>query len=434
MADDDAPPDGAPVDEVVALLSRPLEQFVSARSARVKELRAEGRRREATALSKVRKPVRLVWVVGEVARRDPAEAVATVAVADEVARAMAGEGDGRAALARLREAVARAVDAGGAIDPAVDRGGLEEALRSVLADPAGRAAWAEGRLLALPTGDGASDAASPSDGGAQATAGPPPPEDATAPGPGGAAGEPEPVGRRTGPAQAEQVAEPEANAPAHADGLRAQHEPSGRDATAEAGAPPEDDGTPEATEPPGWVAPTERVASPEADAPPEDDVTAEAERPAGARGHDDQAAPTAGRDRNEARSRADEARAQADEAQARADEARARAEEAQARADEAQARAQADQARARVEAARAGVAVARERHAEAVEAQREVERRLAEVRAEAADVHRVAERSAAELHEAEQRLALAEAEVAAISEGGTGADGEADGVAPPAPA
>lgn len=144
--------DGVPVDELVALLSMPPEEFVSARTARAKELRAEGRRDDAAALVKLRKPVRLVWAVGEVARRDPASAAEASAVAGEADEAMAGRGDVRIVLERFRSVVRRVADAGTELQGAVDRAEFELALREVLADPVARAAWEQGRLLRLPGG------------------------------------------------------------------------------------------------------------------------------------------------------------------------------------------------------------------------------------------------------------------------------------------
>jgi len=150
VAPDDENIHGVPSSDLVALLSVPPEEFVAARAARVKELRADGRRDEAAALAKVRRPVRLVWAVGEVARRDPELAAEAAAVAEEAEDAMAGGGDVRSALERYREVTGRVSAASGKIDRAVDRASLELALRQVLADPVARTAWLEGRLVELP--------------------------------------------------------------------------------------------------------------------------------------------------------------------------------------------------------------------------------------------------------------------------------------------
>jgi hypothetical protein len=157
MPTEDEHVDGVPRTDLVALLSVPPEEFVAARTARVKELRTEGRRDEAAALARVRKPVRLVWAVGEVARRDPELAIEAAAAAVEAEAAMAGNGDIRAALARYREVTGRVSAASGKIDRAVDRASLELALRQVLSDPAARTAWLEGWLVELPTEGSAPD-------------------------------------------------------------------------------------------------------------------------------------------------------------------------------------------------------------------------------------------------------------------------------------
>jgi hypothetical protein len=136
--------------EVAALLSVPPEEFVAARTARAKELRAEGRKAEAAALAKVRKPVRLVWIVGELARRHPDVAEAAAGVAEQVEEAMGGGGGMRQLLARFREVVGEVAALSDELDGSVDRLEVGLALREVLADPAAREAWVDGRLLALP--------------------------------------------------------------------------------------------------------------------------------------------------------------------------------------------------------------------------------------------------------------------------------------------
>ena len=149
--------DGVPVHEVVALLSVAPEEFVTARTARVKELRSAGNRELATALGKLRKPSRGVWVAGEVARRDPDLAAEVVAAAQDAEDAMsgatseAGPPDLRTALEALRAAVGRAASAGAAVDRATDRPAVELALREILSDQTARRAWAGGWLLHMPS-------------------------------------------------------------------------------------------------------------------------------------------------------------------------------------------------------------------------------------------------------------------------------------------
>jgi hypothetical protein len=155
MATEGEPLDGVPAAELVALLSVPPEEFVTTRAARVRALRSEGRRVEATALSKVRKPSRLVRTVGEVARRDKELARSAVEAAERAEEAMGGHGEVRSAFDELREVVARMSEAGRAIDATVDRAAFELALRQVLSDETTRTAWEQGRLLELPNDDDA---------------------------------------------------------------------------------------------------------------------------------------------------------------------------------------------------------------------------------------------------------------------------------------
>lgn len=140
--------------EVAALLALPPEEFVAARTARAKELRAEGRRTEAAAMAKLRKPLRLVWVLGELARRNPEVAEAAADVAAQVERAMAaGAGGVRPLLAAFRDVVAEVAGLADDLDGTVDRLQVGLALREVLADPDARRAWVGGWLLAMPGDD-----------------------------------------------------------------------------------------------------------------------------------------------------------------------------------------------------------------------------------------------------------------------------------------
>lgn len=124
-----------PAEEVAALLAVPLERFVEVRTARVKALKSDGRRAEATALGRVRKPTKVVWAVGEVARRHPEVAAEAAAVAAALEEAQAEGGAVRPVLRRFREVVA-------ALGPLAEEtagpdlaGQAGLALRAVLADP-----------------------------------------------------------------------------------------------------------------------------------------------------------------------------------------------------------------------------------------------------------------------------------------------------------
>lgn len=171
-----------PDDEIVALLSLPLDRFVAARDARAKELRAAGRRDEAAALAKVRKPLRPVWALGQLGRGRPELVIRAVDVADRLAAAQAaGEGDTRALTVELRSVSAELIaGVGGGHDPAE----TALVLRTVLGDAGARHAWADGRLLALPAGPGLGglvDDGRPAEAGSQAVLRRPPPPASVSP-------------------------------------------------------------------------------------------------------------------------------------------------------------------------------------------------------------------------------------------------------------
>lgn len=139
-----------PTDEIAPLLAVPLERFVEVRTARVKALKAEGHKAEATALARVRKPTRLVWLVGELARRYPDRA----GEAADVARLLDSATEGvRDLMRRLRDAVETLAELAGEVAGPGDEAQVGLALRSVLGDSTARHEWQEGRLLALPHGD-----------------------------------------------------------------------------------------------------------------------------------------------------------------------------------------------------------------------------------------------------------------------------------------
>lgn len=131
-------------EEIATLLAEPLDRFVEARTARVKELKAAGLTDAAAALAKIRKPSRVVWHLVDLGRRHPDEGAAAVTAADDLESAQSGGGgDVRGRLDRFREAI-------GTLTRVGDDPSLGLALRSVLADREARQAWADGRLLVLP--------------------------------------------------------------------------------------------------------------------------------------------------------------------------------------------------------------------------------------------------------------------------------------------
>ena len=126
-------------DRIAAIYGGPLDEFVSARDALVRELRQAGDREGAAEIKALRKPRALAWALDAAALAAP-DAVADLAAAGGRGRpGAAGGGDVRAALADLRtaeaEVVAAAVEAaqrhGQRLDPARPGG----AVRAVIADP-----------------------------------------------------------------------------------------------------------------------------------------------------------------------------------------------------------------------------------------------------------------------------------------------------------
>lgn len=148
----------------------PLDGFVQRRDALAKELRAAGRRADATAVRRLRKPNRTAWALDVAVLDDstPFDRVAE-AVAGVVAAQSGPGGDLRGAVERMRgaarelaRAAARAsADAGHPVDQAV----LSPAVMSVIGNAAALEELRAGRLAAIPTAGGlgfvTADAVSP---------------------------------------------------------------------------------------------------------------------------------------------------------------------------------------------------------------------------------------------------------------------------------
>lgn len=79
----------APPELVRELVAVPRSRFVAERTARAKELRADGRREEAAAVAKLRKPSLITWAVNAAAREAPDAAAALV----DAVRGMQEPGD-----------------------------------------------------------------------------------------------------------------------------------------------------------------------------------------------------------------------------------------------------------------------------------------------------------------------------------------------------
>lgn len=152
MAGDDPTGPDAVVD---ALYARPLDDFVAARDAAVRQAADAGDRLGAERLKRLRKPSVAAWVINQVVRDRPEEVAALTALGDELRAATSDRDRGRLrALDHLRrertEALVRAVreagDVGGrAVSQAVlDR--LAETLTAAVMDPDAAAAVRAGRL------------------------------------------------------------------------------------------------------------------------------------------------------------------------------------------------------------------------------------------------------------------------------------------------
>jgi hypothetical protein len=134
-------------------------EFVAARDALAKRLRAEGRRAEADAVKGLPRPTVAAWAVNQLARREPewTRALATAGQRlEEAQTALIEQGDRtawREATAAQRESIERLArmaerllrDERGAVSPAL-RDAIRETLQAATIDPEARAAVSAGRL------------------------------------------------------------------------------------------------------------------------------------------------------------------------------------------------------------------------------------------------------------------------------------------------
>ena len=115
------------IEEADALYGLALEDFVAARDALAKQLRAEGRRAEADEVKALRKPPAVVWAVNQLMRTQRKPARALVAAAD---RAAGHPGD-RDALRAHHDALDELTKAGAGLLSSRGRGLSEDALLRV---------------------------------------------------------------------------------------------------------------------------------------------------------------------------------------------------------------------------------------------------------------------------------------------------------------
>ena len=134
------------------LYGLPLAEFVPARAALAKELRAEGRREEAAEVAKLAKPSVAAWAANQVLRTQGADARELFAAGDALAGA--NRETLRDAIARHREALGRLMAAArGLLDPdgkAMSAATMEKVMQTLNAaslDPALREEAQAGRLV-----------------------------------------------------------------------------------------------------------------------------------------------------------------------------------------------------------------------------------------------------------------------------------------------
>jgi hypothetical protein len=144
-------------DDVEALFTAPPEEFVAARNALAKALRADGQRDLARQVAALRRPTVAEWALNMVAHDHPDDVSALLAAAEHLRAVQAGTveghgGDLRSALTALREAStavhrrADAVLAGAERDAAAQARALAAHLNDVAVNPEMAAQLREGHL------------------------------------------------------------------------------------------------------------------------------------------------------------------------------------------------------------------------------------------------------------------------------------------------
>ncbi len=147
------------LDEVIAALyGGPLDEFVTRRDALAKKQRAAGRREDADAVKRLRKPARMAWAL-DVAVFDDRMVIERVAAAVAATlEAQSGIGDLRAAFAALRTAVRSlaesAARAAAERGHPVDHAALVPAVMAVIGVADAFDVLRAGRLVDIPPGGG----------------------------------------------------------------------------------------------------------------------------------------------------------------------------------------------------------------------------------------------------------------------------------------
>jgi hypothetical protein len=142
---------------IAGVYGGPLDGFIQRRDALAKELRAAGRRDDASAVKQLRKPSRMAWALDVVALEEGAIDAVNAAV-DAVLQAQAAGGDVRGAIAELRVAVrdfaGRAARVAGRAGHRLDDSDVANALLAVLASPDAFGALRGGHLADVPEAGG----------------------------------------------------------------------------------------------------------------------------------------------------------------------------------------------------------------------------------------------------------------------------------------
>lgn len=141
-------------DEIDRLYALPLDRFTAERDELARRLRKEGRRDEAEAVKRLRKPSVAAWAVNRLARERKADVRALLAAAERLRRAHgAGPAEFREAAAAEREALGRLVTEARAVLEEAGRRPTEatvnavaRTLQAAAADEREREALERGRL------------------------------------------------------------------------------------------------------------------------------------------------------------------------------------------------------------------------------------------------------------------------------------------------
>src|SRR4051794_26711608 len=145
-------------ERIDALYAGPLEEFIAARDALAKELRAHKDKDGAATVKALRKPTVAAWAVNQIVHRSGDDVRALVDIGDDLRAAhealLEGHGDGgvREATAKRRKAVGdltdRAVaELGGGAAGEAQREAISRTFDAAVADPEAAETVVGGRLI-----------------------------------------------------------------------------------------------------------------------------------------------------------------------------------------------------------------------------------------------------------------------------------------------